>query len=255
MMKIVILGCSASAAGCGQYVSTYLINGNVAIDAGCLGFYGTPQDQESVRHVFLTHAHADHIASLALFVENAWTPSPQCPTIYGIPETLDTVQRWIFNGEVWPDFVAMSEQMPPFLRLQAVKPEVPIEAEGLTITPVPVCHSVPTVGYVVQEGDRSVIFSADTTSTERLWEVGRKTPGLKAVFLEASFPNRMKAIADTSLHMTSEMFGRELAKVPEGVRVIAVHLKVRYRDEIMRELEAFGAPQLEIGECDREYVF
>jgi hypothetical protein len=37
--------------------------------------------------------------------------------------------------------------------------------------------------------------------------------------------------------------------------VIAVHLKVRYRDEIMRELEALGAPQLEIGECDREYVF
>jgi ribonuclease BN (tRNA processing enzyme) len=108
---------------------------------------------------------------------------------------------------------------------------------------------------VVQEGDRSVIFSADTTSTERLWEVARKTPGLQAVFLEATFPNRMKGIADASLHMTSELFGRELAKVPEGVRVIAIHLKVRYRDEIMRELAALGAPQIEIGECDREYVF
>jgi ribonuclease BN (tRNA processing enzyme) len=254
-MKIVILGCSASTAADGQYVSTYLINGNVAIDAGCLGFFGTPQDQEAVRHVFLTHSHADHIASLALFVENAWTPSPECPTIYGSPETLDTVQRSIFNDEVWPDFVALSRKMPPFLRLETVVPEVPIRVEGLTITPVPVFHSVPTVGYVVQEGDRSVIFGADTTSTERLWEVARETPGLKAVFLEASFPNRMKAIADASLHMTSELFGRELAKVPKGVRVIAIHLKVRYRDEIMRELEALGAPQLEIGECDREYVF
>jgi ribonuclease BN (tRNA processing enzyme) len=254
-MKIVMLGCSASAARAGQYVSTYLINGKVAIDAGCLGFYGTPQDQEAVRHVFLTHSHADHIASLALFVENAWTPSPECPIVYGNPETLDTIQRSIFNDQVWPDFVALSKGMPPFLRLETVRPEVPIRVEGLTITPVPVCHSVPTVGYVVQEGERSVIFSSDTASTERLWEVARKTPGLQAVFLEATFPNRMKAIADASLHMTSEMFGRELAKVPEGVRVIAVHLKVRYKDEIMRELDALGAPHLEIGECDREYVF
>jgi ribonuclease BN (tRNA processing enzyme) len=254
-MKIVILGCSAATAGRGQYVSTYLINGSVAIDAGCLGFYGTPEDQEAVRNVLLTHAHADHIASLALFAENAWTPSDDCPTIHGLSETLDTVQRSIFNGEVWPDFVAMSETMPPFLRLNTVTPEVPIQVEGLTITPVPVNHSVPTVAYVVQEGDTSVIFAADTTSTKRLWEVARKTPGLRAVFLEASFPNRMKAVADASLHMTSEMFGRELAKVPEGVRVIAVHLKVRYRDEIIRELQALEAPLLEIGECNREYLF
>jgi hypothetical protein len=37
--------------------------------------------------------------------------------------------------------------------------------------------------------------------------------------------------------------------------VIAVYLKVRYRKEIMRELGTLGAPQLEIGECGREYVF
>lgn len=254
-MKIVILGSSSQGTAQRQYVSTYLINQTVAIDAGCLGFYGSPEEQEAVRHLFLTHAHADHTASLPFFLENVWTPSPDCPSIYGSRETLDTIRRCLLNGEVWPDLVALSERMPPFLRLQPLEPEVPVEAGGLTILPVPVSHVVPTFGYVVRDGPAVVIFGGDSGPTERLWEVARETPGLKAVFLEVSFPNRMKAVAEASLHLTPDMFGREAAKSPAGTRVIAVHLKVRYREEIVRELDALGFPFLETGECGREYEF
>jgi ribonuclease BN (tRNA processing enzyme) len=254
-MKVVMLGCSDCDTGSRQYVSSYVINGAVAIDAGSLGFHGTPKMQECVRHVFLTHAHADHIASLPFFVENAWTPTPDCPVVYGSPQTLDTVRRSIFNDEVWPDFVALSEKMPPFLRLQELKPEVPVEAAGLTLTPVCVNHTIPTFGYVVRDGDLAVILAGDSGPTTRIWEVARQTPGLRAVFLEAAFPNRMKPLAEASLHLTSEMFGQEAAKLPPGVQVIAVHLKVRYRQEIIRELEALNIPMLEIGECEREYAF
>ena len=106
-MKIRILGSSAQDSRSRQYVSTYLINGTVAIDAGCLGFWGTPQEQRAVRHVFLTHSHTDHIASLPIFTENVWTPSDDCPEIYGSAETLDVVQKDIFNNRIWPDFVAL----------------------------------------------------------------------------------------------------------------------------------------------------
>jgi hypothetical protein len=75
------------------------------------------------------------------------------------------------------------------------------------------------------------------------------------VFLEASFPNRLTAIAEASCHLTPKMFCREAARVPSGVRIIAVHLKVRYRDEIATELRALEIPALEIGECEREYNF
>jgi ribonuclease BN (tRNA processing enzyme) len=145
--------------------------------------------------------------------------------------------------------------MPPFLRLQTVQPEAAFELEGLTVTPVLVNHSVPTFAYIVQQGGTAVVFAADSGPTTRLWEVAQEVPGLRAVFLEASFPNRMKAVADASLHLTPESFGREAAKLPPGIRIIAVHLKVRYREEIIRELQELKLPSLEIGECEREYTF
>src|SRR5215472_7831867 len=184
-MRIQLLGSSPDEPLHRQYVSGCLINGSVAIDAGSLGFHGTPQEQEAVRHVFLTHTHTDHTASLPIFIENAWTPAEDCPVIYGSPETLEGVQRHIFNDVMWPDFVELSWKMSPFLRLCPLKPEVPVEADGLRVTPVPVHHLVPTVGYVISDGESAVIVAGDTGPTKRLWEVAHETRGLRAIFLEA----------------------------------------------------------------------
>jgi ribonuclease BN (tRNA processing enzyme) len=254
-MKVVIIGSSGGAAGARQYVSSYVINDTVAIDAGCLGFYSTPQEQERIRHVFLTHSHADHIASLPFFLENVWTPTPECPIIYGSHQTLSSLQRYVFNEEIWPDFIALSERMFPFLRIRALEPEIAVEAAGLTLTPIWVNHTVPTFGYVVDDGESTVIFAGDSGATTRLWEVAKTLPRLRAVFLEASFPNRLKGIADASLHLTPEMFRIEAAKVPVGIKIIAVHLKVRYHHEISSELAELRIPCVEVGQCEREYTF
>ncbi|HYK37814.1 MBL fold metallo-hydrolase [Alloacidobacterium sp.] len=254
-MKIKLLGSSVPDPARRQYVSSYVINGTVAIDAGCLGSYGTPQEQESIRHVFLTHSHMDHTASLPIFVENAWTPAENCPRIYGSSDTLDAVQKHIFNEVMWPDFIALSRSMPPFLHFCPLQVEVPVEADGFRIIPVPVNHVVPTFAYVVSNGVTAVIFGADSGPTMRLWEVARQTTGLRAVFLEACFPNSLTGLAEASLHLTAEMFGREVAKMPTGIKIVAVHIKVRYREQVVRELEALQLPNLEIGECEKEYDF
>jgi ribonuclease BN (tRNA processing enzyme) len=252
-MKIRILGPSAQDVPLRQYLSSYLINETVAIDAGCLGFWSTPQAQEAVRHVFLTHSHIDHTASLPIFAENAWTPTDDCPLIYGGTETINDVQKHIFNDHIWPNFIALSETMPPFLRVREIHPEEPVDVDGLSITPVNVNHVVPTFGYVVSDGRSAVIFGGDSGPTERLWEIAHQTPDLRAVFLEACFPNSMTFLAKASLHMTPEMFAREVAKMPTGVMVVAVHMKVRYRDRIIQELNDLKLPNLEIGRCDKVY--
>ena len=252
-MKVRLLASSVQDPSRRQFVTSCLINRAVAIDAGCVGFYGSPQEQEAIRHVFLTHSHADHTASLPMFVENTWSSSGTCPRIYGSRETLDSLQRHVFNDTIWPDLVALSKKMHPFLSLCPLQAEVPVEADGLKITPVRVNHLVPTFGYVVSDADGAVIIGGDSGPTDRLWEVAHQTDGLWAVFLEASFPNSMKSLAEAARHLTPEMFRREVEKMPSGVRVVAVHIKVRYREQVIRELRALRLPNLEIGECEKEY--
>jgi len=163
------------------------------------------------------------------------------------------VQTHIFNDVMWPDFVALSENMPAYLRLCPLQAEVAVEADGLRITPVWVGHVVPPFGYVVSDGESAVIVAGDSGPTTRLWEVAHRTAGLRAIFLEACFPNAMNRLAEMSLHLTPEMFHGEVAKMPAGIKVVAIHIKVRYRERVVRELGALGISTLEIGECEKEY--
>ncbi len=254
-MRVKILGSSVNDTAQRQYVSSYLVDGTVAIDAGCLGFYGTPEEQEAIRHVFLTHSHADHTASLPLFIENAWTPAENCPRVYGSLDTLSGLQKHIFNDVMWPDFIALSTKMPPFLYLCPLEAEVPVNVNGLRITPVPVNHVVPTFAYIVSNGTSTVIFGGDSGPTSRLWEIARQISNLRAVFLDVCFPNSLTKLAEVSLHLTPKMLGREITKIPSGIKVIIVHIKVRYRNEVVGELRGLQLPNLEIGECEKEYEF
>ena len=254
-MKIRILGSAPSNPAARQYVSSYLINDRVAIDVGCLGFYGTAQEQAAADHVFLTHSHADHCASLPIFLENRYGLAPQCPVIYGSRHTLDSLQKHLFNDVVWPDFIKLSTQTSPFLRLKLLEAEMPVEAEQLRITPVAVNHVVPTFGYLVSDGQATVVFAADSGPMGRLWDLARQLPSLRGVFLEASFPNSMRSLAEVSLHLTPEMFAAEVAKMPPATRVIAVHIKVPYRETVVQELSGLGIPTLEVGECETDYTF
>ena len=62
------------------------------VDAGSLGFYQSAQEQSRVRHVLITHTHIDHVASLPIFVENAYEGKADCVTVHGSAEVLDSLE-------------------------------------------------------------------------------------------------------------------------------------------------------------------
>ena len=51
------------------------------------------------------------------------------------------------------------------------------------------------------------------------------------------------------------MFGEQVQRVKDGIPVIAVHLKVRFFDQIVAELNDLNLPNVEISRPDHEYVF
>lgn len=237
------------------YLTTLLVNDAVAIDAGSLGFHGTPAEQARVRHVFLSHTHIDHIASLPIFLENAYAGGADPVTIHGSAEVLACLQSDLFNGRVWADFIELSRTQAPFLKLAPLKAGRPVEVAGLRLTPVPVHHAVPTFGFVIEDAAAAVVFTSDTGPTQEIWDRANALPSLKGVFLEATFPDAQAALAELTRHLTPATFAREVAKLRRPVPVIATHIKARYRAEVVRELEALGLPQFQIGRPGVPYVF
>lgn len=55
--------------------------------------------------------------------------------------------------------------------------------------------------------------------------------------------------------MTPALFANEAAKLPTGVATVAVHIRPRYRAQVVAELEALALPDLVVARGGTEYTF
>jgi len=251
-LKVKVVGSSVDGTAGRQFLTSYVIDGSVALDAGSVGFDGTPGLQESIRHVLISHTHIDHIASLPVLVDNVFKSGPLPLTILGSPAVLDALRAHIFNDEIWPDMVRLSGGS---VRLQPIGDRVPVTLGGLTVLPVPVDHIVPTQGFIISDAGAAVAFPSDTCPTEEVWRFANATPNLKAVFLEVAFPDEMAGLAAAAKHLTPATFAGEIRKLTGGPRVIAVHIKPRFRDAILEQLGRQNLPNVEVVSPGSVYEF
>jgi ribonuclease BN (tRNA processing enzyme) len=237
-------------------MTSFLINGELALDAGSITQALSIEEQRRVRRVVLTHSHLDHTASLPFLVENTFGDQPHTIEIQVTPQVLTTVKLHLFNNDTWPDFTRIPNDLLPALRLNVHEPRRPFAANGLRLTPIPVRHIVPTHGYVVEDEGGAAIFTSDTGPTEEIWDVANRTPKLHAVIVEVSFPSRLQAVADVSLHLTPTTLASELLKLRRDVPVYLYHLKPAFLDELRDELHAtrFSHPVEELNQ-DGVYHF
>ncbi len=255
-VRVTLIPSGVSASGDpGQYTSSTLINDTVVIDAGCIGFWRTAQDQARIRHVLLTHSHMDHLASLPIFLENAYEGKTDCVTLHASAAALDSCQRDLFNDRIWPDFIALSKGDRPFVRLSPIEAGQNITIEGLHITAVEVNHVVPTLAFLVNDGTGTVGFVTDTGPTEEVWRLLNARDDLRAVFLEVTFPGNMNWLADLSKHLTPASFAAELRKLNRAVPTYAIHLKARFHAQVSAELHALGLPHVTVGQFNPPYTF
>src|SRR5262249_10270277 len=84
-----------SAPGC--RLTTFLIDGECALDPGPLPAALPLSDQRRIRRVVLTHAHFDHIASLPFLAANLHGRLPAPLEILAPESVLESVRRHVFN--------------------------------------------------------------------------------------------------------------------------------------------------------------
>ena len=242
-MRVELL--AAGPAGVGHALSTFLIDGVLALDAGALGWALPPESLARIRHVLLTHSHIDHIAGLPVFLDIVYGMTDSPPMVYGLEATLDCLKRDLFNDRLMPDFVALSKLLPPFLTLCPI-PETGSFAVGdYTVTAFPLVHTVPTVAYLVDDGTDAIALVTDTAPVPQVIDAIGTHSRLRTVYLEASFPDAMQPLARVSKHLTASEHLHLAARLPQGVEVVPVHVKPRFAAEVWRELG------VECGEAQR----
>ena len=251
-VKIRVLGCHGSDqlvdGGLGPHqcrTCGFLINGTVLVDAGTVGPTLRLAEQKRIRHVLLSHLHFDHIQGLPTLADNLVDEVVEPVMLISIPEVLEGLQSYVFNGEVYPDFFQLPDPKHPTFVCQPLEVGKEQDVSGLRVTAIPVNHQVPTVGFFIQEGHAALLYSGDTYVTEEIWAMAARMPTLKAALIETSFPDAMTELARVSKHLTPSLFAREFRKIGRpDLPVYVYHLKPRFREQIRRELAQLKIPNL-----------
>jgi ribonuclease BN (tRNA processing enzyme) len=228
-------------------MTSFLLDGTVAVDAGAITRALTVDEQRQIRHVLVTHTHMDHTSSLPFLIENIFGANEEPVFIYCARRVLAAVRKHLFNNDTWPDFSRIPNRLYPSVRFETVEAEKPfvirdLRGGDLEVTAIPVNHIVPTTGLLLRQAGSSVLFTSDTGPTERIWEVANQTEDLAAVITECSFPNRLQEVADVSLHLSPQTLAKELAKLERRVPVYLYHFKPPYVEELRAEIAATTMP-------------
>ncbi len=237
-MKLRILGCSGGIGGNARTASMLLDN-DILIDAGTGVGELSLTELGMINHVFITHPHLDHIACLPFLADSAGFMRDKPLTVHATGATLEIFREHIFNWKIWPDFSQIPNAVQPYLRYNTIFLGQTMELEGRKITVLPANHVVPAVGFQIDSGTASLVFSGDTTTNDAFWEVVNRIANLRYLIIETAFSNAEKELAVRSMHLCPSMLAEELLKLKLHPEIYITHLKPGEVELTMRE----------IGEC------
>ena len=93
--------------------------------------------------------------------------------VSGIPSVIRPLKRNLrnlLNSAIWPDFTVIPHSKRPVLSLNALRVHTPIRINEYRVTAYKVAHSVPAVGYLVEDKkNRGFFYTGDTGLTESTW--------------------------------------------------------------------------------------
>lgn len=244
-VRIKVLGCSGAEFP-GHNPPSFLLDDSIVFDAGSLTSVLSERAQLKIRHIFITHAHLDHVRDITFLADNIIISGRQQQvSIVSIPSVLDTIRQNVLNDKLWPDFTIIPNYESAVLGYRAAQAGKPIRLERYRITPIPVAHSVPAVGYLVenQEG-KSLFYTGDTGPTPETWRrLGKRK--LDVLIIETSFPNKLTDLAGKTGHLTASLLHEELLHLRElPKRIFITHPKPQYQKTIAAEIRKLGLRNL-----------
>ncbi len=236
-MKLRILGCSGGIGGRHLRTTSMLVDHDILIDAGTGVADLSLAELAMIDHVFITHSHFDHIASLPMLIDSVADMRDKPLRVYASEATIGILRNHIFNWAIWPDFCEISIRQTAAMQYQMIRLGQKIVLGERTITALPAEHTVPALGYQLDSGAASLVFTGDTTVNDVFWPLVNQIPNLRYLIIETAFSNHEKQLAVTSKHLCPSMLGDELAKLSRTVEIYISHVKPGQVELIMGEIE------------------
>ena len=236
-MRLRVLGCSGSIGGQQNRTTSFLVDHDILVDAGTGVGDLSLAELTLIDHIFITHSHLDHVDSIAFFLDSVGALRPKPVTVYTTKPTIEILKKNLFNWDIWPDFTVIPTPEEPWLRYQEIEVGEVITLGTRKITVLPAIHTVPAVGYQLDSGKSSLVFTGDTGPNDALWEVVNRIENLKFLIIETAFSDKERRIAELALHLCPSMLAEELAKLKRSAEVYITHLKPSEIELTMQEIE------------------
>lgn len=237
-MRLRVLGCSGGIGGRHLRTTSFLVDNDVLIDAGTGVGDLSLAELTQIDHIFVTHSHLDHVASIPFLVDTVGGMRNRPLTVHATGPTIEILKNHLFNWAIWPDFTEIPTPEAPFLRYQEIELGRTVIIAEREFTALPAIHAVPAVGYHLDSGQGSLVFTGDTGPNDELWRIVNQISNLRVLIIETAFSNKERHLAEISRHLCPSMLAEELAKFERRAEIWITHLKPGEIELIMEEVEA-----------------
>lgn len=252
-MKLRTLGCSGGI-GSGEQTTAFLLDDDILIDAGT-GVGNLRMDEMiKIDHIFITHAHLDHVVYIPFLVDTVGYVRDRPIILHVTEATREVLQSHLFNWHLWPDFTKIPDQRKPYMRYEIITVNETVNLQGRKITPLPANHVVPTVGYQLDSGLSSLVFTSDTTTNPKFWPIVNKIENLQYLIVESAFCDQKKDIAIRSKHYCPSLLAEDLKKFKGNAELYITHLKPGEVDMTMNQIQEI-IPQFNPRQLHNNHTF
>lgn len=240
-MRLRVLGCHGGEST-SHRATSFLIDDTLLLDAGSTTRGLTVEEQTKIDHVFISHAHMDHVRDLALLSDNVIGVRQKPLDIYCTAPTADVLEKHLFNNLLWPDFTKIPNpsdpEKRPTLRIKRIESGATIEVGSYAVKTVAVNHTIDTQALFVRGKGGTICYSSDTGPTDALFDELNARDDLRCFIFEVSFPNNMEQLAKVSGHLTPLMMANELKKYKPktAAPVLIYHLKPGFHDLLKEQI-------------------
>jgi len=196
------------------YISDAARDAAFVLDAGSGIFRLIERELPSQLHIFVTHAHLDHVIGLTFLLDVLL--GKKCDvTIYGAPLTLDVISNDLFDSPLFP--------LPITHKLQPLDDEKSIVVGGAQVSVFPLTHPGGSLAFRFDWPENSLAYVTDTAGDGRYVEFIRD---VDLLIHERNFADELHEVADASGHCTSEAVMR-VARQAGAKRLALTHFNPR----------------------------